>query len=406
MLRSILAFLFSVVLVSVTVAEAGAQDSEADVRQPTGGAQTLEDIMARQRGESVDYEFRRSNTGDPSGAAAENEKLGPLGGVSDADVWRSIRFSKSNIIASTDTPVSTLLIQDGGMTWLSLRAGPLRTWGGWLIFAVTILLAVFYLLRGKIRVEGKLTGQTILRFALIERVAHWALAVSFILLGLTGLITLFGRVVLIPAIGRDAFSPIAMVSKWIHNNVAWVFMVSLVVVFILWIRHNIPNRADLVWLGKGGGLFTKGTHPPARKFNAGQKIIYWMVLILGASISVSGLALLFPFEFPMFAATFEKINALGIPGLLSMDPLPEVLSPYEEMQLSLLWHAIVAFVFIALIIAHIYLGSVGMEGAFASMGTGKVDKQWAKEHHSLWYAEVEEAAKHDDVPEAVAKGTS
>ncbi len=363
--------------------------------------------MARQRGEVVDYNFRRSNTGDPDQAAAADAQLGTLGGTSDADVWRGIRFSSSNIIASTDTPVSRVMIQDDGMTWLSMRAGPLRTYGGYLLLAVIGLLGIFYLLRGKIRVEGKKTGETILRFNLIERVAHWALAGSFILLGVTGLITLFGRVAIIPLIGRDAFSGIAAVSKWIHNNVAWVFMVSLVVVFLFWIRHNIPNRADLVWLAKGGGLFTKGTHPPARKFNAGQKIIYWLVLIMGASISASGLALLFPFEFPMFAATFVKLNSVGIPQLFGMAPLPEVLSPYQEMQLSLLWHAIVAFVFMAVIIAHIYLGSVGMEGAFAAMGTGKVDKQWAKEHHSMWYEEVVESeasspAEDKPVPEGAS----
>ena len=408
-LRPLLVIVLSAILASSPVGGAIAQDTPtgAAARPHTGGAQTLEDIMARQRGEVVDYGFRSGNTGDPAQAAAANQQLGTLGGVSDADVWRSVRFSSSSIIASTDTPVSRLMIQDDGMTWLSLRAGPLRSYGGYLLLAVIGLLVVFYLLRGKIRIEGRKTGESILRFSLIERVAHWALAGSFVLLAITGLITLFGRVAFIPLIGRDAFSWIAAPSKWIHNNVSWVFMVSLVVVFLFWIRHNIPNRADLVWLAKGGGLFTKGTHPPARKFNAGQKIIYWLVLIMGASISASGLALLFPFEFPMFAATFVKLNAFGIPGLFGMEPLPEVLSPYQEMQLSLLWHGIVAFVFIAVIIAHIYLGSVGMEGAFAAMGTGKVDKQWAKEHHSLWYNEVVEAEKSDSTEDRpVPEGAS
>ena len=86
----------------------------------------------------------------------------------------------------------------------------------------------------------------------------------------------------------------------------------MVLITLLWIAHNIPNRHDVVWMLKGGGLFSKGVHPPARKFNAGQKIIFWMVIILGASVSLSGLSLLMPFEIPMFAKTFAILNNVGI----------------------------------------------------------------------------------------------
>ncbi|MEY8837422.1 formate dehydrogenase subunit gamma, partial [Cribrihabitans sp. XS_ASV171] len=176
--------------------------------------------------------------------------------------------------------------------------------------------------------------------------------------------------------------------KWLHNNIAWAFMLGLVIVTVNWIGHNLPTLLDLKWLAKGGGLFSKGVHPPARKFNAGQKIIFWACILLGVSISLSGLSLIFPFEMPMFAKTFIILNDIGAPGWVGLAPLPEVLAPHEEMQYAQLWHVIVAFVFIAIILAHIYLGSIGMEGAFDAMGSGEVEEQWAREHHSLWLDEV------------------
>jgi formate dehydrogenase subunit gamma len=274
------------------------------------------------------------------------------------------------------------------MAWLQFRKGPLAQWGGYLLLGMLAILALFYALRGKIRLDGEPAGKTILRFSAVERFAHWLLAGSFILLGVTGLLTLFGRVAIIPLLGKDAFSTAAVAGKWLHNNVAWAFMVGLVLVTVFWIAHNIPNRHDLKWLSVGGGLFSKGVHPPAKKFNAGQKIIFWAVLVLGVSISVSGLSLLFPFDLPLFSATFIKLNALGLPQLFGFGELPTVLGPQQEMQLAQLWHGIVAFLFMAIILAHIYLGSIGMEGAFDAMGSGEVDVQWAKEHHGLWYDEM------------------
>ena len=369
-------------------AQEGAAVEKEMPRASTGGAQTLDDILARQRGHKIDDAFRREAVGDPARAAAIAAQLGTLGGASNSEVFRALRYGSADVTVSAKGPAAEIIIQDSGMWWLELRKGPLLEWGGWLLVAMIAAIAVYLVVRGPIRIEGEKTGRTILRFTAIERFSHWLLAGSFILLGLTGLITLFGRVALIPVFGKDFFSEIALASKWIHNNVAWAFIVALVMVFVCWVVHNVPNRADLVWLAKGGGLFSRHVHPPARKFNAGQKIIFWVVIILGISISASGLSLLFPFEMPMFAKTFEILNALGLPQLVGMGELQTTMTPHEEMQYAQLWHTIVAFVFMAIIIAHIYLGSIGMEGAFESMESGEVDMQWAKEHHSLWYEEV------------------
>lgn len=359
-----------------------AQDIPTPDRSATGGAQTLEDILRRQEQLKVDESFRSENIGNPENAPPISAPLGTRGGVSDAEAWRAIRYNEIDPSTQVRGPAAEVLIQDGGMPWYKLREGPVITYGGGALLAIIALLVVFYFVRGKIRIEGGPAGTTIERFKAIERFGHWLLAGSFIALGLTGLITLMGRSFLIPVMGPEAFATLAAGSKWLHNNVAWAFMLGLVMTFVMWVAHNIPNKLDWQWLKVGGGIFTKA-HPSARKFNAGQKIVFWTVMILGVSVSLSGLSLLFPFQMPMFADTFGVINSiLGT-------SFPTELAPHEEMQYANIWHSIVAFIMMVAIIAHIYIGSVGMEGAFDAMGNGQVDLEWARQHHDLWVAEVQ-----------------
>ncbi|MCQ0092329.1 formate dehydrogenase subunit gamma [Roseovarius sp. M141] len=367
-----------------------AQEATVNPRAETGGAQTLDDIMRRQAQQKVDDTFRRSETGDPEAAAPITAPLGTRGGQSDPDLWRALRYDTADVTTQSRGPAATTLIQDGGMWWLKFREGPLLIYGAALLGGTLVLLALFYLIRGRIRIEGAKTGQTITRFSGVERFGHWLLASSFLILGVTGLISLFGRKVLIPAFGHDAFSTLAIGTKWVHNNVSWAFIVALVIIFVFWVVHNLPDRTDLNWLAKGGGIFGS-SHPPAKKFNAGQKLIFWSVIVLGGSISASGISLLFPFDFNMFGPTFHALNEWGVPGWVGLDPLHYPLSPQEEMQYTQLWHAIVSLVLTAIIFAHIYIGSIGMEGAFDAMGSGDVEEQWAREHHSLWVEEVQEA---------------
>ena len=386
MMRLIFVYLLTLVMALPVAAQEAATAPEPD-RSATGGAQTLEDIMRRQQGLQVDNTFRSSQTGNPGGGAAPTDQLGTLGGASDPELWRALRFDSANVTTQVQHPAATVLIQDTGMWWLQFREGPLITYGTRLLLGMIALLAVFFLIRGRIKIDGEKTGRTITRFKSVERFAHWLLAGSFIILGITGIIVLIGRKFLIPAFGPEAFATMAVASKWIHNNISWAFMLALVMIFVMWVIHNLPDRTDINWILKGGGIFGGG-HPPAKKFNAGQKLIFWSVILLGGSISASGLSLLFPFELPMFTATFEKLNAFGIPQLFGLGELNTNLAPHTEMQYAQLWHAIVSFVLMAIIIAHIYIGSVGMEGAYDAMGSGEVEEQWAREHHSLWVEEV------------------
>ena len=385
-------FIYAFFLAIILFAPVHAQEAEQNqnMRTSTGGAQTLDDILARQRGIVIDDTFRRENNGASVQGAELEKQLGTLGGASDSELWRALRFGSAHVSVSTGGPAAEIIMQDGGMRWLEFRRGPLAKNGAYAIVFVFLFLCLFYLARGKIRIDGEKTGRTVLRFKAIERFGHWLMAGSFMVLGITGLITLFGRFALIPLIGHEAFSPLAIASKWVHNNISWAFMIGLIMIFVMWVIENIPNRHDLVWLAKGGGIFKAGVHPPAKKFNAGQKLIFWAVIILGGSISVSGLSLLFPFEMPLFSSTFTHLNDLGVPQLFGMSELSTQLSPHQEMQFSQIWHTVVSFILIGIILAHIYIGSVGMEGAFDAMGNGEVEEQWAREHHSLWLDEVAE----------------
>ena len=294
----------------------------------------------------------------------------------DVELWKKVREGLSGQVSIPDRKAGQL-VQSDGEAWRNFRNGPLPRVGLWAMVAVVGVLALFFLLRGRIRIEHGWAGRTITRFTEIERIGHWLLAVSFIILALTGLNVLYGRYALLPLIGADAFSAISIAGKWLHNYVAFALMVGLFLTFVVWIRHNFPSWRDIVWLAKGGGMFVKGSHPPAWKFNAGQKILFWLIMLGGLSLSLSGLALMFPFQTALFAKTFAIVNMLGF-------HLPTELTPVQEMQYATSWHGIVALALIVVVLGHIYIGTLGMQGAFSAMGSGQVDVNWAKEHHSLW----------------------
>jgi formate dehydrogenase subunit gamma len=319
-----------------------------------------------------------------------------LGTTNDADIWRAVRQGQEFTVSIPDKKAG-IMIQSEGENWRNARNGPVTNFGGWMIIGMIIMLAAFFGLRGRIRIDSGFSGKQILRFGSLERIGHWLAAGSFVVLGLTGLNIMYGRYLF----GKSVESPgdfsglhqffafTAYYGKLAHNYIAFVFMLGIVMIFVLWVKDNIPRGIDLKWLAVGGGLFSKDVHPPAKKFNAGQKFIFWTVVLGGLTMSISGLTLMFPFTIGLFAPTFEVLNVFGL-------NLPTDLSVIEEMQLSQLWHAVVAVVMIAIIIAHIYIGSMGMEGAWDAVGSGMVDENWAREHHGLWVAEVKGEAPPPD----------
>ena len=213
---------------------------------------------------------------------------------------------------------------------------------------------------------GRPSGTKVRRFNAFERFSHWLTAISFVLLALTGLNITFGKIVLLPLIGADAFSAFSEAAKYVHDFVSFAFVAGLVLIGAMWMRDNIPRKMDIVWLREGGG-FIAPKHPTAGRFNAGEKLVFWLALGAGVTVSISGYLLLFP---------FYLTNIAG-------------------MQIAQVVHSIIAVLFIALIIAHIYIGTLGMEGAFKAMATGSVDLNWAKEHHGSW---LEEEIAKDRMP--------
>ena len=210
-----------------------AQEVPADARAATGGAQNLEDIMRRQEGAKIDDSFRSDLTGNPDVAAATTDQLGTLGGASDPDLWRALRYGLGRYYNTGAHPAATTLMQDGGMWWLSFREGPLLNDSSLTLLGGTLLLlTLFYLARvANPYSMVKRPAAPLCASRRLNALAIGLLASSFIVLGITGLISLFGRKVLIPAFGHETFSFLAVMSKWVHNNISWAFMVALVIIF-------------------------------------------------------------------------------------------------------------------------------------------------------------------------------
>ena len=251
-----------------------------------------------------------------------------------------------------------ILIQPAGRTWDHFHQVTLLWLGAIIILGTIAGLAVGYFILGRLRISAGRSGRKVLRFKAFERFVHWLTAVSFVILGISGLNITFGKRLLLPLIGPDAFSAFSQAAKYAHNFMSFPFALGLVLIVVIFIKDNIPGWVDIEWFMQGGG-FIKSKHAPARRFNAGEKLVFWGALGAGAAVSVSGFLLLFP---------FYVTDIFG-------------------MQIAQVVHSVVAVLFVALILGHIYIGTLGMEGAFEAMGTGEVDFNWAKEHHDLWLEE-------------------
>ena len=267
-----------------------------------------------------------------------------------------------------------VLIQDGGHEWRKLRNGPLTFYGGILLLIPVGILVLFYLAKGPIKTHDPLTGRLIERFSSVERVAHWTMGLSFVVLALTGIVILFGKHFILPIVGHAAFAGLTTLSKNLHNFVGPLFIFALVIFITLFIRENFWKSYDGQWMGKFGGMLS-GEHVPSGKFNAGEKSLFWILVVgLCTVLSVTGLILNFP--------NWNQGR--------------------EAMQLANLIHGGAAILAMAMATGHIYLGTIGMQGALDAMKTGYVDETWAKEHHEYWYNDVKAGKR----PEKVTGGSA
>jgi len=244
-----------------------------------------------------------------------------------------------------------------------VRNNWLIPYGGSFILIVFGAIVVFYLRVGSIKLHGQPTGRLIERFTPFERSAHMFNAAAFSVLAISGLVMAFGKFFILPIVGTSVFGWLAYVLKNAHNFAGPMFAVSLLVVIVTFIRDNLPAPGDLTWLLKGGGMLS-GQEIKSGRFNAGEKVVFWAgVFVLGLVVVASGLVM-------------DKV----VPGLI-----------YERstMQVAHMVHSVSNILMVVLFMGHIYLGTLGTEGAFQGMRTGYVDEAWAKQHHELWYDDVQ-----------------
>lgn len=306
--------------------------------------------------------------GGQAGARSEHQLYKAPGAASptskeQVDIYRAEDGPITGRVSIPD-PKLAVLVQPAGRDWREFRTLILTIVGGVFILGMVLALALFLAFKGRVRIRAGRSGRTVPRFNALERGNHWLTATSFIVLAISGLVVTFGRQLILPLVGHEAFTAVSQAAKYGHNFFSVPFVVGIVVMFLLWAWGNLPERADWHWVRTAGGLLggDEAHHPEVGRFNAGQKMLFWFIVFGGAALAVSGYLLMAP-----FAVT-------GIGG----------------MQIFHVAHALIGAVMITGIIAHIYIGSVGMEGAFEAMGRGRVDENWAYEHHGRWLAEMRE----------------
>lgn len=303
---------------------------------------------------------------------AERSKVQP---GNNAPIWRQVGagVNGTSTLPVSEAPEAGNLIQPfvqypgsrlttAGEAWRQVRNNWIIPYGGALLLLVVVAIGLFFKAKGSIPLHGAETGKKIERFTYFERAAHWTNAIAFVILAVSGIIMAFGKFFLHPVIGATLFGWLSYALKNAHNFAGPVFAVSLIVVFATFLKDNLPKKEDLNWLLKGGGLFA-GHEPTSHRFNAGEKVVFWGgVFFLGLIVVSSGLVL-------------DKL----VPGLI-----------YERstMQVAHMIHAVATVLMMAMFLGHIYLGTIGMDGAYKGMKTGYVDETWAKEHHGLWYDDI------------------
>lgn len=312
----------------------------------------------------------------PGYAEQSNGERAKVQPGNNAPMWRDVGKGVAGYssLPVSQAPEAGVLIQpfveypgsrltNAGEAWRQVRNNWIIPYGGSLLFIVALAIAIFYKSKGTIRLHGAPIGRVIERFTPFERSAHWSNAIAFVILAVSGLVMAFGKFILQPVMGDTLFGWLTYALKNAHNFAGPLFAVSLVVVFFTFVKDNFPSKGDLTWLLKGGGILS-GKEVPSHRFNAGEKVLFWGgVFLLGALVIASGLVL-------------DKI----VPGLI-----------YERstMQIANMVHGVATVLMMAMFMGHIYIGTIGMEGAYDAMRTGYVDETWAKEHHELWHADIQ-----------------
>lgn len=341
------------------------------------------------------FDVKPDASADPGYMKQSNAERAKVQPGNNAPMWRQVGQGTTGFssLPAREAPEAGNLIQpfvtypgslhtNAGEAWRQVRNNWIIPYGGSLILIAIGALAIFYFTKGSIPLHGAETGRKIERFTPFERSAHWTNAIAFCILAVSGIVMAFGKFFLLPIMGGTLFGWLTYALKNAHNFAGPLFAVSLTVIFVTFVKDNLPRREDITWIFKAGGLFG-GKEVPSHRFNAGEKVVFWGgVLFLGVIVVGSGLFL-------------DKL----LPGF---DYLR------GDMQVGHMIHAVAAMLMMALFLGHIYMGTIGMRGAYKAMRTGYVDETWAREHHELWYDDIaagkipaqrsEPAAPHGNQP--------
>ena len=312
---------------------------------------------------------------DPKYKDQTNAERAQVQPGNNAPMWRQVGQGVTGYssLPASQAPEAGNLIQpfvqypgsgltSAGEAWRQVRNRWIIPYGGALILIALGAVALFYFGKGTIELHGQETGRKIERFTPFERSAHWSNAIAFCALAVSGIVMAWGKFFLLPVMGQALFGWLTYVLKNVHNFAGPLFAVSLLIVILTFVRDNLPRAEDLTWLLKGGGLLSS-TEVPSHRFNAGEKVLFWAgVFACGTVVVASGLVL-------------DKL----VPGLV-----------YERstMQVANMAHGVATAAMMALFIGHIYMGTLGMRGAYSAMRDGYVDETWAREHHELWYEDI------------------
>jgi formate dehydrogenase subunit gamma len=289
-----------------------------------------------------------------------------------APIWRDVKTGEPSYTSIQGRETNVLIqpparfpgqkaMATAGEAWRNFRNGPVTFYGGWLVVLVVVAIFAFYFWKGPVKVHEPPTGHLMRRFSPLEQVIHWSTAISFSVLGISGLVMLFGKYLLLPVIGYTLFAWLTALCKNLHNFIAPLFIVSVLAMIVIFIRDNFPKSYDWLWFRRAWAWFARSEHIPTGRFNAGEKAWFWGgVILLSAFVAWSGLVLLFP--------NFDQTRAV--------------------MQDAWSVHAIAALIYITVSLGHIYMGTIGVEGSYGAMREGYVDETWAREHHEIWYNEV------------------
>ncbi len=264
-------------------------------------------------------------------------------------------------------PNADIFERPDGRVWRRGIADYATHVGAVAILGMIALLGLVLAWRGRVPIAIGPDGRKVERFGFIERATHWMTAGSFVMLALTGIVIAFGTTLIGPVFGERALGTVGWFSTWGHMIFFPSFVLGIVLMAVMWILRNLPEpRIDIDWLVRFGGMMSDDPdNPPAKKFNAGQKVTFWVALLGGFAMTATGVTLMFPYFW------------LGISG----------------MTWVMLAHAVIGLLLIAFFIGHAYIGTVGMQDAIAAMWSGKVDLNWAKEHHELWLDELARKGK-------------